>query len=92
MGRGKIGAQCGHATLLTTDKALKRNPQMFRAWRESCGEDAQLYETHSEEQLENLRDTARAHKIFSSIVYDAGRTQIEAGSGLTILFCLFFYN
>ena len=92
MGRGKIGAQCGHAALIVTQYAQKRNPTLLEDWMGPSRQDIQLYEVHSEEQLDELDDTAREKKLFSGIVYDAGRTQIEAGSGFPSFFSCYAIN
>ena len=90
---GKIGAQCGHATLMTIEKATKVMPELVRSWRTTDNYAIHLFETHSETDLDNIYDTANLNHLPTSIVYDAGRTQIAAGSGMNyLIYCAKSYS
>lgn len=81
MKAGKIGAQCGHATLMTLEKADKHMPELSQSWR-TKNQPIQVYHAKSEQDLDSLYESARENSLVSSIVYDAGRTQIPEGSCL----------
>lgn len=79
MGKGKIGAQCGHASVGAYQQAMDKNPGIIRRWENSgCGKIALKVE--SERELMNLRKGASVRGLNYFLVHDAGRTQIAAGS------------
>lgn len=79
MGKGKIAAQCGHASVGCYKRALKQAPQGLRAWEVSgCAKIALKCPTQDE--LELIAAKAMERDIPLYLVEDAGRTQIAAGS------------
>ncbi|CEL93222.1 unnamed protein product [Vitrella brassicaformis CCMP3155] len=70
MGKGKIGAQCGHATLGAYKKALRTNSPYLESWEDN-GQPKICLKANDEEELDQLRTTANAK---------GGRTQIAEGS------------
>ncbi|ODA83765.1 hypothetical protein RJ55_02281 [Drechmeria coniospora] len=88
MTKGKIAAQCSHATLACY-KALARaapdSPQrkVLARW-EKLGQAKIAVQVKSQEELVGLIGKARALGIAAEVIQDAGRTQIEAGS-VTVL-------
>jgi peptidyl-tRNA hydrolase len=50
MGKGKIGAQCGHAALGAYRKAIKRTPLNVKAW-ETFGEAKVVVKVNTEEEM-----------------------------------------
>jgi PTH2 family peptidyl-tRNA hydrolase len=83
MGKGKIGAQCGHATLGAYKRAVKRSPAAVASWSR-WGQAKICVKVNSEAELLEIEQLANALKLPNYLVADAGRTQIEAGS-LTVL-------
>ena len=79
MGKGKIAAQCSHATLGCYKAALKANKMAIKSW-ELCGQPKIAVKCQDEEQLLALRDHAQSMKVPFSLIRDAGRTQIAPGS------------
>eukprot|EP00898_Chlorokybus_atmophyticus_P002580 jgi/Chlat1/3322/Chrsp22S03475 len=79
MGKGKVAAQCSHATMGAYKRLLKRRPQMLKAW-ERCGQAKVVVKCETEEEMLRLQETAREAKLPTYDVIDAGRTQIAAGS------------
>ncbi|KAL2799178.1 putative mitochondrial peptidyl-tRNA hydrolase Pth2 [Aspergillus keveii] len=81
MTKGKIAAQCSHATLAcykylvshTTDSAI------LRRW-ESQGQAKIALQTKSEEELQLLQAQAMSLGLCARVIQDAGRTQIASGS------------
>lgn len=89
---GKIAAQCSHATLACykslSRAAAKNGPsspeaRILNRW-ERLGQAKIAVQTKTEEELVNLRKTAREMGVTAEVIADAGRTQIDAGS-LTVL-------
>ncbi|ROT43402.1 peptidyl-tRNA hydrolase [Sodiomyces alkalinus F11] len=92
MTKGKIAAQCSHATLACykslSRAAAKNGPsspeaRILNRW-EKLGQAKIAVQTKNEEELRNLRKTAWDLGVTAEVIADAGRTQIEAGS-LTVL-------
>ncbi|CAI5722678.1 unnamed protein product [Peronospora effusa] len=79
MGKGKIAAQCCHATLGAYKRALKRTPDAIRAW-ETLGQAKVCLKVDSEEEMLALAEKAAEHGLVHYIVIDAGRTQIAPDS------------
>lgn len=79
MGKGKAAAQCCHATLSAYKKAKRKCPEILANWERS-GQPKIVTKADSEGQLLDLLKAATNLDLVSSIIQDAGRTQIEAGS------------
>ncbi|KAI0161356.1 peptidyl-tRNA hydrolase PTH2-domain-containing protein [Xylariaceae sp. FL1272] len=91
MTKGKIAAQCSHATLAcykTLSRAAARNPSsteasLLKRW-ENLGQAKVAVQVKSADELLTLMGTARSLGITAEVIQDAGRTQIDPGS-LTVL-------
>ncbi|KAK9894197.1 PTH2-domain-containing protein [Cystobasidium minutum MCA 4210] len=79
MTKGKIAAQCGHATLACYKTLQKNNPALLRQW-ERTGQAKIALKADSEEELLILEAQAQSLNICARSIQDAGRTQIAAGS------------
>ncbi|KAJ0405459.1 hypothetical protein ATCC90586_002774 [Pythium insidiosum] len=79
MGKGKIAAQCCHATLGAYKRAVKRTPNAVKAW-EMLGQAKVCLKVDSEEEMLRLAEAATACGLINYIVVDAGRTQIAPDS------------
>ncbi|KAG2219988.1 hypothetical protein INT45_001887 [Circinella minor] len=79
MTKGKIAAQCGHATLACYKAVSKSNPDVLRTW-ERTGQAKVALKIDSEEKLLELQAIALSMNITAQSICDAGRTQIAAGS------------
>ncbi|OVA15767.1 Peptidyl-tRNA hydrolase [Macleaya cordata] len=79
MGKGKIAAQCSHATLGLYKKLLHRAPKALKRW-EMCGQVKVVLKSESEEDLLILQERAKSLKLPTHITIDAGRTQIAPNS------------
>lgn len=86
MGKGKIGAQCGHATLGAYKGVLRKahngNKTMAKylaAW-EDLGQAKICVQVKTEEELDAVEQHAKTEGLPTHVVRDAGRTQIAAGS------------
>ncbi|KAL3521764.1 hypothetical protein ACH5RR_019913 [Cinchona calisaya] len=79
MGKGKIAAQCGHATLGLYKKILHRAPKALNRW-EMCGQVKVVVKTESEDEMLVLQERAKSLNLPTHITVDAGRTQIAPNS------------
>ncbi|KAH7340995.1 PTH2-domain-containing protein [Rhizoctonia solani] len=79
MTKGKIAAQCGHATLACYKALSAANPTLIRHW-ERLGQPKIALKCDSEEELLLLQATAQSLSLCAKSIQDAGRTQIAAGS------------
>ncbi|KAL8233129.1 hypothetical protein R6Q57_002907 [Mikania cordata] len=79
MGKGKIAAQCSHATLGLYKKILYRAPKALNRW-EMCGQVKVVVKIESEDDMLELQKRAKSLAIPTHIVIDAGRTQIAPNS------------
>lgn len=83
MTKGKIAAQCGHATLMCYKSALKNAPNLVRSW-ETYGQTKIAVQGKCEDELLRLHAAAISLGVVAKIVHDAGRTQIAAGSATVL--------
>eukprot|EP01112_Ceratiomyxa_fruticulosa_P005628 TRINITY_DN1636_c0_g1_i1.p1 TRINITY_DN1636_c0_g1~~TRINITY_DN1636_c0_g1_i1.p1 ORF type:complete len:168 (+),score=22.64 TRINITY_DN1636_c0_g1_i1:322-825(+) len=85
MEKGKIAAQCSHATLGAYKRAMKRKLLTdLDRWENHSGQAKVVLKCESEEELLSLREKVIAEKINEYLVCDAGRTQVEPNT-LTVL-------
>eukprot|EP00252_Welwitschia_mirabilis_P010916 TRINITY_DN24584_c0_g2_i1.p1 TRINITY_DN24584_c0_g2~~TRINITY_DN24584_c0_g2_i1.p1 ORF type:complete len:186 (+),score=39.50 TRINITY_DN24584_c0_g2_i1:520-1077(+) len=75
MGKGKIAAQCSHATLGLYKKLFYRAPKALQRW-EMCGQMKIVTKTESEEELLLLQNQAKRLNLPTHVTIDAGRTQV----------------
>ncbi|KAI5478516.1 mitochondrial peptidyl-trna hydrolase [Pseudohyphozyma bogoriensis] len=79
MTKGKIAAQCGHATLACYKTLLRSNAPLIKHW-ERTGQAKIAVKCDSEDELLLLQATAKSLGICARAIQDAGRTQVAAGS------------
>lgn len=77
--QGKIGAQCGHATLGAYKIAAKHCPSAVEMWT-NFGQAKIAVKIDDDVAMEDVAMIARTFGLVTYIVEDAGRTQIAAGS------------
>ncbi|KAL9601968.1 MAG: hypothetical protein Q9219_002192 [cf. Caloplaca sp. 3 TL-2023] len=87
MGKGKIAAQCSHATLacyraLSSTFPTSLNP-VLKQW-ERMGQAKVVVQAKDEEELETLQAKALSLGLCAQIIHDAGRTQIASGSATVL--------
>ena len=81
MSAGKLAAQCGHAVLSAVRKTKRK--EVLEIWRFS-GEPIVVLKCRDLEQLMKIKHLAEDISIITSVVKDAGLTQVEPGS-ITVL-------
>lgn len=79
MGKGKIAAQVGHASVKAVLNLGKINPIALEAYL-SKGQKKICLKVPDSEHLTNLQDECKKRGIPCSAIHDAGHTQIPAGS------------
>lgn len=79
MGKGKVAAQCSHAAVGVYKQLSKRDPAKLRQW-EYHGQPKVVVKCSNEEELLGLYQHARVLGLTTSLIQDAGRTQIMPGS------------
>ena len=84
MGKGKIAAQSGHASVSATLKMGASKPNLLDAWLKS-GQKKVCLKTTQEELLKLEKDAVKLG-IQTVRVNDAGKTQIPSGSLTVIAF------
>lgn len=85
MTKGKIAAQCGHATLACYKALLNHTPStgLLKRW-ENNGQPKIAVQVKSEEELMTLQALAQSLGLCARVIHDAGRTQIAAGSATVL--------
>ena len=80
MGKGKIGAQSAHASVLALDKASESDASEWRAggMKKIC------LKVASEKELIEIFNQAKRARLPCALVRDAGFTQIEAGTATAV--------
>ena len=79
MGRGKLAAQVAHAALGSAEESRGMRDSWFSEWRRQ-GEPKVVVKVAGEAELEELFKKAKTIGLPSSLIRDAGRTQLEPGT------------
>ncbi|CAK8683943.1 unnamed protein product [Clavelina lepadiformis] len=79
MGKGKVAAQCAHAAVGAYKKLSKQNKLLLRRY-EYNGQPKVVVKCQDEAELLALFTHAKAIGLTATVIQDAGRTQISAGS------------
>ena len=79
MGKGKIAAQAGHASVHCAMSIKKKDSEVFEKWTLS-GQAKVVLKVGSERELFEFKAIADAQDINNSIICDSGRTQLEPGT------------
>lgn len=82
MGTGKTAAQVAHASLEAYEKTTKKNPENISRWKEQ-GQAKIVLKVNSKKELLELFEKVK-NVLPTSLIKDAGRTQIEAGEPTAI--------
>lgn len=83
MTKGKIAAQCGHATLACYKSLLSVSSPLLARWERS-GQAKIAVQVKSEEELLVLQAQAMSLGLCARVIHDAGRTQIASGSATVL--------
>lgn len=80
MTKGKIAAQCSHASVECYKAAVEYKPQMAKMWQMTGQKKVVLSIANGEKGLLELSNVAKSHKVLSCIISDAGATQVKTGT------------
>ncbi|WBY57796.1 peptidyl-tRNA hydrolase 2 [Plasmodium yoelii yoelii] len=95
MNKGKIASQCCHACLGVYEKILKRNNKLkaneqsknvltyYDIWKKT-GQKKIVLKISSLEEMYEIEKKAKMDGLITSIIIDAGRTQIEPNTETVI--------
>lgn len=83
MTKGKIAAQCGHATLACYKAAAANVPSLLKRW-EYLGQAKIALKVDSEDDMLLLQAQAMSMGLIAKVIRDAGRTQIAANSATVL--------
>lgn len=84
MTKGKIAAQCSHASVECYKAAMKYKPQAGKMWLRTGQKKIVVGINSGEKGLLELSKVAKSHKVLSCIITDAGATQVKAGTSTVI--------
>ncbi|XP_061559292.1 peptidyl-tRNA hydrolase 2, mitochondrial isoform X2 [Phycodurus eques] len=79
MTKGKVAVQCSHAAVAAFKQVQRRNPDLLKMW-ESYGQSKVVVKAPDEDTLVQLMEVAKEMRLPVSLIQDAGRTQVAAGS------------
>ena len=79
MGKGKLGAQIGHAVMLSYLEAQQRDKEVATEWLDS-GQKKIVLKVPDEDSLIKLYRAFQFKKVPCAIVNDAGLTQLPPGT------------
>ncbi|XP_044763300.1 peptidyl-tRNA hydrolase 2, mitochondrial-like [Coccinella septempunctata] len=83
MQKGKIAAQCGHASVAAYAKVLHERPDLLPLWYRQGGTKIAV-KIDSEAELFKLVEEAKKLDVLTSVVRDAGQTQVAPGTRTVI--------
>ncbi len=79
MGKGKVAAQVGHASVELALRAQKMDKKAFDSWM-SSGQKKVVLKVSNKDEMIRYMNEARSNGLYTVMITDAGRTQIEPGS------------
>ncbi|OUJ18661.1 Peptidyl-tRNA hydrolase [Methanonatronarchaeum thermophilum] len=79
LSKGKSAAQVAHASLNASLKVMNHSKTDFDSWMDN-GAKKVVLKGENEDQLFELMSIARALDVSTSLVRDAGHTEIESGT------------
>ncbi len=83
MGKGKLGAQIAHASILSFLEAQKTDKEVSNGWLNS-GQKKIVLKVDDEEALRKLFAAFKYKKVPCALVEDAGLTQLPPGTTTTL--------
>jgi PTH2 family peptidyl-tRNA hydrolase len=76
MGKGKVAAQVGHASVEASETTRKENNELWKKWIEE-GQCKVVLKTNSEEEFRELQLKAKRQGLPVVVIRDRGLTQID---------------
>ncbi|RLG09768.1 MAG: peptidyl-tRNA hydrolase [Thaumarchaeota archaeon] len=79
MSVGKIAAQAAHAAVSAAEECRRIKPEWFRGWLEE-GQKKVVLKVSGLEELKQLHEQANSLGLPTSMIEDAGLTEVPAGT------------
>ena len=79
MGKGKLAAQVAHAAIGAAEESRGMRGSWYQDWKQQ-GQAKVVVKGTGEAELQELFKKARVMGLPSSLIQDAGRTQLEPGT------------
>jgi len=83
LSKGKLAAQVAHGAVSCSLQAKKKNRRFFRNWYEE-GQRKVVVKVEGKDEIFQIHEQAQAAGIISSVVVDAGLTQIPPGTATCV--------
>ena len=83
MGKGKIAAQVGHASITSAEETRQHHPEWWKGWYNE-GQCKVVVKVNSESDLVKLKREADELGLPSAIIQDRGLTQLEPGTSTCV--------
>ncbi len=83
MSQGKLAAQVAHASLNSAEKAREKNSGWYEDWRKSQQKKV-VVKAPNVDDLKDLKKEAEIQNIPSSLVQDAGHTELSPNTYTTL--------
>ena len=77
--KGKLAAQCSHASVDAALLTQKKDPKLVSRWRNQ-GMMKVILKVKDEKEIYEFKEMCKANKIVCAIITDAGRTVVEPGT------------
>lgn len=79
MGKGKLSAQVAHAAIASAEESRGMRGSWYQDWKEQ-GQAKVVVKAGGEGELDELLKRAKTLGLPTSLIRDAGRTQLEPGT------------
>eukprot|EP00033_Pygsuia_biforma_P000804 GCRY01000938.1.p1 GENE.GCRY01000938.1~~GCRY01000938.1.p1 ORF type:complete len:164 (-),score=23.39 GCRY01000938.1:297-788(-) len=83
MGKGKIAAQCSHATLGAYKIAVHTCPDLLASW-ERQGQPKVVVKIDGKSDMKEIVRQCREKNVNYCVISDAGRTQVDPGTNTVV--------
>lgn len=83
MGKGKMAAQVGHASVECALRAEKKDKKAFDSWMDS-GQKKVVLKVPNKDEMIRYMSEARSRGLYVCMICDAGRTQVDPGTATCI--------
>ncbi len=79
LSKGKMAAQASHAAVNASNSVRKREKNKWKRWMEQGGKKI-ILKAESEKDLIELKELAEKRNLSTSLIKDAGYTEISSGT------------
>ena len=83
MGKGKIAAQVGHASVECALRAEKKDKRAFDIWMNG-GQKKVVLKVSNRDEMVRYMSEAKSRGLYACMITDAGRTEVEPGTNTCV--------